>query len=105
MKLIEKDAEAFEPGLGGVVSLEPQPLLHGCKAAPKSQWVMVKALWYRPSDWLEGLRLLWGRFEGKGGDWQEGSISGCELARDHTLRPGLNCTWFIWRPELGYGFV
>jgi hypothetical protein len=27
---------------------------------------MVAALWYRPSDWLEGLRLLWGRFEGKG---------------------------------------
>jgi len=27
---------------------------------------MVEALWYRPSDWLEGLRLLWGRFEGKG---------------------------------------
>ena len=24
------------------------------------------ALWYRPSDWLVGLRLLWGRFEGKG---------------------------------------
>jgi hypothetical protein len=51
---------------GGVVSLEPQPFLHGGKAAPKSQWVTVKALWYRPSDWLEGLRLLWGRFEGKG---------------------------------------
>ena len=27
---------------------------------------MVAALWYRPSDWLEGLRLLWGKFEGKG---------------------------------------
>jgi hypothetical protein len=26
----------------------------------------VAALWYRPSDWLEGLRLLWGGFEGKG---------------------------------------
>jgi hypothetical protein len=27
---------------------------------------MVAALWYGLSDWLEGLRLLWGRFEGKG---------------------------------------
>jgi len=36
---------SFEPGLGGVVSLEPQPFLHGGKAAPKSQWVTVKALW------------------------------------------------------------
>jgi len=27
---------------------------------------MVKALWYRPSDWLVGLRLPRGRFEGKG---------------------------------------
>jgi hypothetical protein len=56
----------FEPGLGGVVSLEPQPFLQGYKAAPKSQWVMVEALWYVPSGWPLGLRLLWGRFEGKG---------------------------------------
>jgi hypothetical protein len=27
---------------------------------------MVAALWYGVSDWLEGPRLLWGRFEGKG---------------------------------------
>ena len=27
---------------------------------------MGVALWYRPSGWLVGLRLLWGRFEGKG---------------------------------------
>jgi len=27
---------------------------------------MVEALWYRLSVWLEGLRLLWGRFKGKG---------------------------------------
>ena len=51
---------------GGMVSLEPQPFLQCSKAAPKSQWVMVVALWYRPSDWLEGLRPLRGRFEGKG---------------------------------------
>jgi len=25
-----------------------------------------EALWYRSSGWLVGLRLLWGRFEGKG---------------------------------------
>jgi len=49
-----------------VVSLEPQPLLPGCKAAPKSQWVTVKALWCRLSDRLQGLRRIWGRFEGKG---------------------------------------
>ena len=84
---------SFEPGLGGVVSLEPQPFLHGCKAAPRNQWVTVKALWYGPSDGLEGLRRIWGRFEGKGGDCQEGSISGCELGRDHTLRPGLKQYW------------
>ena len=57
---------SYEPGLGGVVSLEPQPFLHGGKAAPKSQWVTVKALWHRPSDWLEGLRRIRRRFEGKG---------------------------------------
>jgi hypothetical protein len=56
----------FEPGLEGVVSLEPQPFLHGGKAAPKTQWVTVKAPWYRPSDWLEGLRRIRRSFEGKG---------------------------------------
>ena len=49
-----------------MVSLEPQPFLQCHEAAPKSQWVMVEALWYRPSGWLAGLRLLWRRFEGKG---------------------------------------
>jgi hypothetical protein len=88
MKLIEKDAEAFEPGLGGVVSLEPQPLLHGCKAAPKSQWVMVKALWYRPSDWLEGLRLLWGRFEGKGAIGRRGPFPVASSAETTPPGPG-----------------
>ena len=58
---------SLEPGTGGgVVSLEPQPFVHGGKAAPKSQWVTVKALWYRPSDWLEGLRRVRRTFEGKG---------------------------------------
>jgi hypothetical protein len=57
---------SFEPGLGGVVSLEPQPFLQCLQPAPKSQWVMVEALWYRPSDWVMGLRLLRGRFGGKG---------------------------------------
>ena len=33
---------------------------------------MVEALWYEPSGWLEGLRLLWGRFQGK---WAIGSMS------------------------------
>ncbi len=57
---------SFEPGLGGVVSLEPQPFLQCHEAAPKSQWVMMEALGYKSSGWLVGLRLLWGRFEGKG---------------------------------------
>jgi hypothetical protein len=79
----------FEVGTGGVVSLEPQPFLQCHEAAPKTQWVMVAARWYRSSDWLEGLRLLWGRFEGKGAVGGGESISGCGLARDHTPRPGL----------------
>jgi len=57
---------SLEPGLGDVLFLEPQPFLHGGKAAPKSQWVTVKALWYRPSDRLEGLRRIRRRFEGRG---------------------------------------
>ena len=56
----------FEPGLRGVGSLEPQPFLQCHEPAPKTQWGMVVALWYGPSGWLAGLRLLWGRFEGKG---------------------------------------
>src|SRR5512136_627909 len=54
------------PGPGGVVSLEPQPFLQRHGSAPKTQWVMVVAHWYGSSGWLEGLRLLWGRFTGKG---------------------------------------
>jgi hypothetical protein len=49
-----------------VVSLEPQPLLQCHPSALKPKWVMVAALWYRPSGWLDCLRLLRGRFEGKG---------------------------------------
>jgi hypothetical protein len=49
-----------------MVSLEPQPFFQCHSSAPKTQWVMAAALWYRPSDGLEGLRLLRGRFEGKG---------------------------------------
>ena len=74
MQAFGRNQSLYEPGLGGVVSLEPQPFLHGSKAAPKSQWVTVKALWYRPSDGLEGLRLLWGRFEGKGAMSGRGSF-------------------------------
>ena len=35
------------------------------------------------------MRLLWGRFKGKGAVGGMESISGCGLARDHTPRPGL----------------
>ena len=66
MQAYGRNQTLFEPGLGGVVSSEPQPFLHGDKAALKTQWVTVKALWHGPSDWLEGLRRTWRRFEGKG---------------------------------------
>ena len=79
----------MSPGLGGVVSLEPQPFLHGGKAAPKSQWVTVKALWYRPSDWLEGLRRIWGRFEGKGAIGRKGPFPVASSAETTPPRPGL----------------
>ena len=78
-----------EPGLGGVVSLEPQPFLQCHEAAPKPQWVMVQALWHGASGWLDRLRLLRGGFKGKGAVGRLESISGCGLARDHTPRPGL----------------
>ena len=80
------------PGLGGVVSLEPQPFLHGCKAAPKNQWVTVKALWYGPSDWLEGLRRIWGRFEGKGAIDGKGPFPVASSAETTPPRPGLKQT-------------
>jgi len=35
MNLFEDNLEPFEPGLGGVVSLEPQPFLHGVKRRRK----------------------------------------------------------------------
>jgi hypothetical protein len=65
-ELLRKVRRSLSPGPGGVVSVEPQPLLQCHEAAPKSQWVMVEALWYRRSGWLGGLRLLRGRLEGKG---------------------------------------
>jgi tetratricopeptide (TPR) repeat protein len=64
--LFTRYSRVFETWRGGVVSSEPQPSLQCDETAPKTQWVMVAALWHRPSDWLEGLRLLRGRFEGKG---------------------------------------
>jgi len=78
-----------------VVSLEPQAFLHGCKAAPKSQWVTVKALWYGPSDWLEGLRRIWGRFESKGA---VGGMSPFPVASSAETTPpvlGINGIW-LW---------
>ena len=72
----------------GVVSLEPQPFLQCHQSALKTQWVMVVALWYRPSGWLVGLRLLRGRFEGKGA---VGGMSPFPVAGspETTPRPGL----------------
>jgi hypothetical protein len=87
MNLFEKIAEGFEPGPGGVVSLEPQPFLHGGKAAPKSKWVTVKALWYRPSDWLEGLRRIWRRFEDEGAIGGKGPFP--VASSPETTPPGL----------------
>ena len=85
----------LEPGPGGVVSLEPQPFLQGYKAAPRSQWVMVEALWYRPSGWLEGLRLLWGRFEGKGAIGRRGPFPVASSAETTPPGPGSNRLW-LW---------
>jgi hypothetical protein len=65
---------------------------------------MVIALWYRPSGWLERLRLLRGRFKGKGAVGGEESISGCGLARDHTPRPGLKPSLVVVTLGLDYGF-
>jgi hypothetical protein len=58
--------QVLSPDWRGVVSLEPQPFLPCHPWAPKTHWVMVAAFWHRRSDWLKPLRLLWGRFEGKG---------------------------------------
>ena len=66
MQAYGRNQELSEPEARGVVSLEPQPFLQCHPSAPKTQWVTVAALWYRPSDWLGGLRLLRRRFEGKG---------------------------------------
>jgi len=78
----------FEPRTGDVVSIEPQPFLQGYKTAPKKQWVMVKAIWYKPSDWLEGLRLLWGRFEGKGAIGGMGPFPVADSTETTPPRPG-----------------
>ena len=95
---------SLEPGLGGVISLESQPFLQGHEAAPKSQWDTVEALWYRPSGWLVGLRLLWGRFEGKGAvdgmspfpvaDSPETTPPGLGLKRSLIAAIGMH--WALW---------
>ncbi len=62
---------------------------------------MVEALWYRPSDWLEGLRLLWGRFRRQGGGWREGFISELRTRqRPHTPVRAQSVIGFGWRPAL-----
>ena len=87
----------FEPGLGGVVSLEPQPFLQCHASAPKTQWVMVVARWYRSSGWLEGLRLLWGRFKGKGA---VGGMTPFPVADSpETTPPGLGSNSLCLRPK------
>ena len=76
-----------------MVSLEPQPFLHGGKAAPNSQWVTVRALGYRPSDRLEGLRRIWGRFEGKGAISGKGPFQVASSAE--TTPPGRGPSYFF----------
>jgi hypothetical protein len=66
MQAFGRNQRLFEPRPGGVVSLEPQPFLQCHPSAPKTQWVMLVAHGYRPSGWLERMRLLRGRFKGKG---------------------------------------
>jgi hypothetical protein len=55
---------------------------------------MGVAHWHGPSGWLERLRLLRGRFKGKGAVGGFKSISGRGLARDHIPRPGLKPSLF-----------
>jgi hypothetical protein len=51
-------------------------------------------------------RISLGKVRRQGGGWREGSISGCELARDQTPRPGLKESlvaakglhWESWAP-------
>ena len=93
MKLLWMMRRCFEPEPGSVVSLEPKPFLRGYKAAPKSQWVMVEALWYRPSDGPEGLRLLWGRSEGKGAIGRRGPFPVASSPETIPLGLGSNRIW------------
>ncbi len=80
-----------------MVSLEPQPFLLCGKAAPESQWVTVKALWYGPSDRLEGVRRIWGMFEGKGAIEGKGPFPVASSAETTPPVLGSNSIWL--RPK------
>jgi len=95
MQAFGRNQRLFEPRPGAVVSLEPQPLLQRHSSAPKTQWVMVVARWYGSSGWLEGLRLLRGRFKGKGA---VGGMSLFPVARSPettALDLGSNTSWRV----------
>jgi hypothetical protein len=100
-KFCARCVDVLSPRSAGVVSLEPQPLLHGGKAAPRNQWVTVRALWYRLSDGLEGLRRIWGRFEGKGAICREGPFPVASSAESTPPGPGSNRVWL--RPKACIG--
>jgi hypothetical protein len=101
MQAYGRNQRLAKPGLGGVVSLEPQPFLQCHEAAPKSQWVMVEALWYRPSGWHVGLRLLRGRFEGKGAVGGRSPFPVADSPETTLPRPGLKKFTHPCLPQAG----
>ena len=80
----------------GVVSLESQPFPRGHESAPKTQWVMAVAHWYRLSDRFEGLRLLRRRFGSKGA---VGGRSPFPVADSKETTPPGRCSKRRWFPD------
>ncbi len=101
LKLLHTMRRCHESGLEGVVSLEPQPFFRCHPSAPKSQWVMVVALWYRSSGWLEGLRLLRGKFKGKGAVGGRNPFPVADSPETTPPGPGSNRLWL--RPKACIG--
>ena len=89
--------EVFEPGPGGVVSLDPQPFLRRHQSAPKTQRVMVVAHGYRPSGRLGPMRLLRGKFKGKGAVGGMSPFPVADSPETTPPGPGSNSLWL--RPE------
>jgi hypothetical protein len=85
----------------GVLFLKPQPFHQDHPSAPKTQWVMVAALWYRRSDWPEPLRLLWGRLEGKGAVGRRSPFPVTDSKKSTPPSPGLKLSTLPARDAFG----